>query len=227
MRPRGSVKAPQLPCPLPGLTLARCAFHGPHRRNTKTSSPKESHMSDETPNEFTADVAAVSDGASTLFVADFNATSAAPEAYEALRSLEEGRHFAIDGVVVVNRDADGKLEIEKATDHSTKRGTKWGLVGGAALGLVFPPSIIGSAVALGAGGAALGKAKQPHNKIGLEKDLADAVPPGHSGIVALVSDPGAVEIREALAKANGIVERAVDGVVAKDIRAVADEVEEG
>ena len=71
--------------------------------------------------EFTAEVAAVSDGATTLFVADFNDTGAAWEAYEALRSIEDGRHVAIDGVVVVNRDADGKLEIQKATDHSTKR----------------------------------------------------------------------------------------------------------
>jgi len=90
-----------------------------------------------------------------------------------------------------------------------------------------PPSIIGSTAALGAGGAAVGKAHQLHDKIGLEKDLSDAVAPGHSGIVALVSDPGAVEIREALAKANGIVEHAVSDVVAKDIRAVADEVENG
>jgi len=175
----------------------------------------------------TAEVAAVSDGARTLFIADFNDTSAAHEAYNGLKSLEDGRHFAIDGVIVVNRDADGKLEIEKATDHSTKKGMKWGLVGGAALGLVFPPSIIGSAVALGAGGAALGKAHQLHDKVGLEKDLSDAVAPGHSGIVALVSDPGAVEIREALAKANGIVEHAVSDVVAKDIHAIADEVEQG
>lgn len=184
-------------------------------------------MSEDTPTELTAEVAAVSDGASTLFIADFNDTTAALEAYEALRSLEDGRHFAIDGVIVVNRDADGKLEIQKATDHSTKKGLKWGLVGGAALGLVFPPSIIASAAALGTGGAALGKAKQLHNKIGLEKDLADAVAPGHSGIVALVSDPGAVEIRKALARANGIVESAVSDVVAKDIRAIADEVEQG
>ena len=183
----------------------------------------------ETPenSQLTADVTAVSDGARTLFIADFNDTSAAHEAYQALKSLEDGRHFAIDGVVVVNRDADGKLEIEKATDHSTKRATKWGLVGGAALGLVFPPSIIASAVALGAGGAALGKAKQLHDKIELEKDLSDAVAPGHSGIIALVSDPGAVEIRDALAKANGIVESAVSDVVAKDIHAIADEVEKG
>ena len=177
--------------------------------------------------ELTAEVAAVSDGATTLFVADFNDTGAAWEAYEALRSIEDGRHLAIDGVVVVNRDADGKLEIQKATDHSTKKGLKWGVIGGAALGLVFPPSIIGSAVALGAGGAALGKAHQLHDRIELEKDLADAVAPGHSGIVALVSDPGAVEIRQALAKANGIVEHAVSDVAAKDIRAIADEVEQG
>jgi hypothetical protein len=50
--------------------------------------------------------------------------------------------------------------------------------------------------------------------------------PGHSGIVALVSDPGVIEIRKALAKANGILESSVDKVVAKDIKAAAKEAEE-
>ena len=69
-------------------------------------------MSDESTDqtsELTAEVAAVSDGARTLFIADFNDTTAAHEAYLALKSLEDGRHFAIDGVIVVNRHADGKL----------------------------------------------------------------------------------------------------------------------
>ena len=35
-------------------------------------------MSDDTPTEFTADVAAVSDGARTLFIADFNDTRRGP-----------------------------------------------------------------------------------------------------------------------------------------------------
>jgi len=179
---------------------------------------------DQTP-EFTAEVAAVSDGARTLFIADFSDTDTAWEAYEALRSIEDGRTLAIDGVVVVKRDSEGRLEIQKATDHSTKRGLKWGVVGGVALGIVFPPSILGGAVALGAGGAALGKARQLHNKIGLEKELEHAVAPGHSGLVALVSDPGAVEIRQALAKADAIVESAVDDVVTKDIKALAQEAE--
>ena len=152
-------------------------------------------MSDDTPTEVVAAAAVVSDGATTLFVADFDDTGTAWEAYEALKSLEDGRHVVVDGVVVVARDADGTLEVQKATDHSTKRGLTWGLVGGAALGLLFPPSIIGSAAALGAGGAVVGKARQTSRRRALEKDLEQAVAPGHSGMVALVSDPGAVEIR--------------------------------
>ncbi len=50
---------------------------------------------------------------------------------------------------------------------------------------------------------------------------------GHSGILALVTDPGALEIRKALAKANGIVESAVDDVVAKDIKALAKDADKG
>ena len=179
----------------------------------------------QSPDEVTGEAAVVSDGATTLFVADFDDTGTAWEAYESLKAIEDGRTVAIDGVVVVKRDSDGKLEIQKATDHSTKRGMKWGLVGGAALGLIFPPTIIGSAAAFGAGGAALGKARQLHHKIQLEKDLEDTIAPGHSGIVALVSDPGAVEIRKALAAADAMVEAAIDDVAAKDIKALAEEAE--
>ena len=91
------------------------------------------------------------------------------------------------------------------------------------LGVIFPPSIIGSAVVLGAGGAAIGKARELHHRSELAEQLEAAIMPGHSGIVALVSDPGAVEIRKALAKANGILESSVDKVVAKDIKAAAQE----
>lgn len=173
--------------------------------------------------EVVAEMAAVSDGATTLFVADFNDTTTAWEAYEALKSVEDGRHVAIDGVVVVKREADGALEVQKATDHSTKKGLTWGLVGGAALGILFPPSILGSAALLGGAGAAVGKARQLHHQSSLTERLELAVAPGHSGIIAIVSDPGALEIRAALRGANAIVESALDDVVAKDIKALAKE----
>ena len=165
----------------------------------------------------------VTDGEFTLFVADFSDTDTAWTAYEALKSVEDGQTIAIEGVVVVKKDADGKVEVQKVTDHSTKSGLKWGIVGGVALGIFFPPSIIGSAVALGAAGAAVGKARELHHRSELAQELDDVIAPGHSGILALVSDPGAIEIRKALDKADAIVEKAVDKVTADDIKAAAKE----
>lgn len=175
--------------------------------------------------DLTADVMAVSDGAYALIVADFNDTEAAWDAYELLKSVEDGRTVAIEGVIVVKRDADGTLAVQKATDHSTARGLGWGVVGGVVLGVLFPPSIIASAAVLGAGGAAIGKAREVHHKKEIAEELQDALEPGHSGIIALVSDPGAVEIRAALEKANRVVEKAVDKVAAEDIKAAAKEAE--
>lgn len=62
----------------------------------------------------------MSDGAYTLLVADFSDTGMAWEAYEALKSVEDGRTVEIEGVIVVTRSADGTLEVQKATDHSTR-----------------------------------------------------------------------------------------------------------
>ena len=186
-------------------------------------------MSDETTpapaDDLEMEATAITDGAYTLFVADFNDTDTAWEAYELLKEIEDGERVEIEGVLVIKREADGEVEVQKATDHSTRRGLGWGVVGGVVLGVLFPPSIIGSAAVLGAGGASIGKARELHHKSELEEELAGAIESGHSGIIALVSDPGVIEIRKALDKANAIVEKAVDNVVADDIKAAAKESE--
>ncbi|GIG21084.1 hypothetical protein Cch01nite_18080 [Cellulomonas chitinilytica] len=170
------------------------------------------------------EAAAVSDGAYTLLIADFADTEVAWEAYEAIKEAEDGSTVKVEGALVVKREVGGKVEVLTATDHSTRRGLTWGVVGGVALGLIFPPSILGSAVALGAVGAATGKGLEIRNRKGLEDDLKDAVAPGHSGILVLVSDPAVVELRKALDKAEGIVEKAVDKAEAAELKAAADEV---
>jgi uncharacterized membrane protein len=168
-------------------------------------------------------VAGVTDGAYALVVADFADTESAWSAYQDLKSVEDGRTVVIEGIVVVKRATDGQLEIQKSTDHSTRSGLRWGLVGGIALGVIFPPSVLGSAAVLGTTGAAAGKIRQLHHRHDLAEDLEGSIAPGHSGIVALVSDPRAVKIREALAMADAIVERTIDKVAADDIKAAAEE----
>lgn len=180
-----------------------------------------------TQDDLTVDAAVVSDGAYTLIVADFSDESLALEAYEALKEVEDGASVEIEGVLVVRRGADGQLEVQKVTDHSTRRGLGWGVVGGVVLGVIFPPSILGSALVAGAAGAGVGALRERHHKQEIAEDLQDAIQPGHSGLVALVSDPGEIKLRKALAKADAIVEKAVDDVVAADVKAAAKDAADG
>ena len=62
-----------------------------------------------------------------------------------------------------------------------------------------------------------------HHRSELADELEDTIAPGHSGIVALVSDRGQVKIRQALSDAEAIIERAVDDVAAEDTEAAAEE----
>lgn len=169
--------------------------------------------------EFT--VAAVTDGVYALLAADFSETAAALEAYEALKEVEDGASVEIEGVLVVKRAESGLLEVQKVTDHSTRQGLGWGALGGVVVGVLFPPSILGTALVGGAGGAAVGALRERHHKKELADELQDAIAPGHSGIVALVSDPGEVKIRKALQKADKIVAKAVDEAVADDLKGAA------
>lgn len=178
-----------------------------------------------TPADDVTVVGAVSDGLYTLIVADFADTASAMDAYEELKSLEDGRTIEVEGAIVVSRAMDGTLTVQQATSHTTGRGATWGAVGGAVLGLLFPPAILGSAVAAGIVGAAIGKGVAVHNKHKLAEQLQETIDPGHSGFVALVSDPAAVEIAKALAKANRVIQRAVDSAVAEDVKAAARQAE--
>ena len=208
---------------LTGQTLHRRRSNDPRMESemTDAENPTVSGDTEAEPVTVVGDV--VTDGAYTIFVADFSDPDTAWEAYEALKSVEDGKRLAIEGVVVVKKNVEGELEVQKVTDHSTRSGLKWGVVGGVVLGVIFPPSIIGSAAVLGAAGAAIGKARELHHRTQLAQELEDVIATGHSGILALVSDPGAIEIRKALAKADAIVEKAVDKVTADDIKAAARE----
>lgn len=173
------------------------------------------------PAEVSVAAAVISDGAYALFVADFNDTESALTAYEGLKAAEDGVTVKVEGAVVVKRDADGKIHILEATDHNTKKGFRWGVIGGAAIGLIFPPTILAGAAVAGAIGAASGKVRQLHERGKLADELETAIQPGHSGIIVMVSNPSAVKIRAALNTANVIVQSTVDNVVADEIKAAA------
>jgi len=162
-------------------------------------------------------VGLVTDGAYTLIVGVFPNPDDAQAAYLQLADIERKSRLRIDGVVVANRDAEGKIHLGTVTDHSTKTGLKWGVVGGVALGILFPPTILAGAAGAGALGAAIGKVRNVAHRSGLADQLEGVLAPNTSGVVALVEDTAVVEIQQALAKADEIVTRAVDKQVAAEI----------
>lgn len=172
--------------------------------------------------EVAADAGAITtDDAYYLIVAQFADAAAAGEAYDALRQLESTTSLHIAGVVVARRDAKGEVSLEQMTEHSTRTGLGWGVVGGIVVGVLFPPSIIAGAVGTGVLGAVVGKLRNVHHKSEFAEELEDALAPGTSGVVALVEGRAAVEVRHALATADGIVSRSVHSALAMQVEAEA------
>jgi uncharacterized membrane protein len=162
-------------------------------------------------------VGLVTDGAYAVIVAVFSNTQDAEAAYDQLTEIERNSRLRIDGVVVASRDAEGKVHLGKVTDHSTKTGLKWGIVGGVALGILFPPTILAGAAGAGTLGAAIGKVRNVTHRSSLADQLEGVMQPNTSGVIALVEDTAVVEIQQALAKADEIVTKAVDKQIAAEI----------
>ena len=159
----------------------------------------------------------VTDGAYAVIVGVFSNTADAEAAYAQLVEIERASSLRIDGVVVASCDAEGKVHLGTVTDHSTKTGLKWGVVGGVALGLLFPPTVLAGAVGAGALGAGIGKVRNVAHRSGLTDQLEGVMRPNTSGVLALVEDTAVVEIQKALAQADEIVTRAVNKQVAAEI----------
>ncbi len=160
-------------------------------------------------------------GDAALIVAKFADMDAAKATYEGLKSAERDRSIDIDGVLVVNADAEGKIHIQKMTDHTTRNGFAWGAVAGVILGVVFPPSILASAAAVGIAGAAVGKIGNTIKKGEVADALATTLTPGSSGIVALARLRDVETVKAQMPKATAVTSVPVSGETAEAIKEAA------
>lgn len=168
-----------------------------------------------------AEGAIAAEGDHALIVARFADTQAAIAIYNQLRAAEVDGSIHIDGVLVAKAGGDGKLHIQKMTDHSTRKGLKWGIVGGVVAAVFLPATIVEGAVALGVAGAAAGKARNLYHRVEVEKELASVITPGTSGILCLVSATQVEDVRLKMPDAQEIKTVAVDEETAGAVKAAA------
>ncbi len=147
--------------------------------------------------------------------------TAAIAIYDQLLSAEIDGSLHIDAVLVAKGDDDGKIHIQKMTDHSTRKGLKWGIVGGVVAAVFLPATIVAGAVTLGVAGAAAGKARNLAHRIDVEKELAGVITPGTSGILCLVSATQAEEVTKKMPDAQEVKTVPVDAETAGAIKEAA------
>ena len=154
-------------------------------------------------------------------VAAFADEDAAYSAYEALQDAEASGGLGIEGVLVIKTDDEGKVKIQKMTDHSTKTGVKWGAVGGVVLGIFFPPTLIAGAVGGGVIGGVLGKVRNEWHKSEVGDALAGTLGPKESGILALVSAGDVEAVKADMPQATKVRSAGVDDATATNIKDAA------
>ena len=131
-----------------------------------------------------------------LYIATYPDEAAAQADYDVVKALH-----AVDAVghfdaAVVTKDDKGKIHVNK-DETSTRKGAWWGVAAGAALGVLFPPSIIASAAVVGAAGGIAG-----HLWGGLSrsdvKELGELIDEGQAALLVI----GDLTISEAVEKAE-------------------------
>ena len=155
-----------------------------------------------------------------LYIATYPDPDAARGDWETLKQLAKDDLIKVDGLILVSRRSDGKIHVDDDF-HETAKGAKWGAVGGAVVGLIFPPALLASA-AVGAGiGAGAGALVSHAQKEEIKADVDDTLPVNSSGIVAIFEEQWADDIDKALANAGNVTKEEVDRDSADQVKAAA------
>ena len=165
----------------------------------------------------------MSDNALQLFVAlydDENQASAALKDFQTMN--RQGSIDLIDAVVIV-RGSDGNVKFEETADPSGKKMAKRGAIAGGIVGLIFPPSIIASALVGGAGGGLWGKIRDKGVKDDELKAIGESMQPGSSAIIAVAEDRVVEQLEKGLEGYAKIANHALSAEAAVQIIAEAED----
>ncbi len=125
-------------------------------------------------------------GPTEMFVVAFDGVGQADEVLETLRELHDSKLAELGKAAVIQRDADGQIDIEETADMDTKDSAIAGAVAGGLLGMLTGKGLVGGAL-LGAGGGALASKGLD---LGIDddylKEVAESLGPDSSAIVATV-----------------------------------------
>jgi uncharacterized membrane protein len=161
-----------------------------------------------------------------LFIATFDNEVQANQSLKDFQEMDkEGSIKLIDAAVIVRR-ADGKVKFEETADPSGKRWAKRGAIAGGVVGLIFPPTLIASALVGGGAGGIWGKIRDKGFKDEDLKSVGEGMEPGTSAIIAIAEDRVIERLEKGLEGYDRIARHAVSAEAALAITAESAEGDE-
>jgi uncharacterized membrane protein len=172
---------------------------------------------------FREGVVARTDG-TFVYVATYPDEMAARADYQAVKALHAGGLVGAYDAAVITKDAHGKVH-ENKDETATRHGAWWGVAAGAAVGVLFPPAVLGAAAVGGVIGGVSGHLAKGMSRA-RAKELGDFIDPGQAGLIVVGDSKVEEAIQEAVTRAEK--ETAEDlGVDPKDIDNVLQEAVRG
>jgi uncharacterized membrane protein len=138
-----------------------------------------------------------------LFVGTYPNEDLARWDYDAIKNLHEGGAVGTYDAAVVTKDATGKVHVNK-DEMATRHGAWGGAAAGAVVGILFPPSIIGTALVGAAVGGVGGHLWRGMSRADV-KELGDIIDDGQAALIVV----GESTLRDALDKAQLKAEKRV------------------
>ena len=153
-----------------------------------------------------------------LYVAAYLDADAARYDWDAIKRLASDDVIKVEGLILVSRRSDGKIHVDD-NFHTAGKGAAWGAVGGAVVGLIFPPSLLAGALVGAGAGLGIGGLVSHGQKAEIKADVEDALPLNSSGIVALFDQQWTADVDKALSGATQVTKDKVDGKSADTVKA--------
>jgi uncharacterized membrane protein len=149
-----------------------------------------------------------------IYVATYPDKTAALDDYQAVKALHADGMVGAYDAAVITKDSSGKVH-ENKDETATRHGAWWGIAAGAAVGILFPPAILGAAAAGGVIGGVSGHLSKGMSR-SRAKDLGDFIDPGEAGLVVVGETKVQAAVQKAVHKAEKQADEQLD-VDPKDI----------
>ena len=168
----------------------------------------------------------MSDDQKDVLIAAYLFEDLAKKDFDAVLKLVKDKAITVEGVVLVQKDAEGDVQVTETGDHLGRKGVKVGAGVGLVVGLFAPPLLAATAVGAALGGVT-GKFAKHRLQSGIGKKMDAALPPGSGGVIAVYDSGGADTVDKALVNAVKKSVAQIDGISARKLKAGLAEAQAG